>query len=502
MKDSLKFSFVMPGYKCDDHIFRAIESILDQDYQNYEIIPVLNGEWETKAQLITKLKERYGDKIELVDLQIGNLGNADNVGFEYSSGDIISHLQSDLYLMPGALRNWVEAFEDHPESKIVYSGYKLVSPNPLEIYYSNPYDRYHLECEPFIDGASPVRREAWKKWSTDLKSLVDWDWSLSVATEDTKPHYIKEPLYYAELPKPGGLSDDSSSNWVARRRAVQAKHDIPDRKICVTSFVDPQLALHLAKMIDADFRVHPGVKEHTYRLIYMYGFMCDEEELQRSTSVFFQHFGHKVIHWIGQDIASLCGTWNLTNAIHYCDMVLNRVDKHWVTTRKSADILKWMHLDPEEMYLPVEVDGNKDKIMAISVNDYGLADHLKKSMPDQEIRVNDLNCYITVHFDDRVTNVTHSLARGNHVISNQQYPYAYFIEGYTNVPELRKFMVHTIRRIIKTKPVMTNEEINHYKSRLNVQNFKRKLEKIAAKEINKYARLEDIAPGTRSLFDA
>ena len=49
----------------------------------------------------------------------------------------------------------------------------------------------------------------------------------------------------------------------------------------------------------------------------------------------------------------------------------------------------------------------QDKRLAISVNDPDLADQLKKAMPDQEIVINDVTAQITVHFDDRITNITH-----------------------------------------------------------------------------------------------
>src|SRR5574343_1145226 len=147
MRDDLKISFVIPGYKCDQYIVRAINSVIDQDYKNYEIIVVLNGEWDTKFELIQSLQQKYGDVIRVHSLEWGNLANANNYGFENSTGDIISHLSSDLYLMPGAARTWVEAFQENPKAGLVYSGYRFVSDDPTKVYLSNEYSRYRLECE-------------------------------------------------------------------------------------------------------------------------------------------------------------------------------------------------------------------------------------------------------------------------------------------------------------------------------------------------------------------
>ena len=90
------------------------------------------------------------------------------------------------------------------------------------------------------------------------------------------------------------------------------------------------------------------MKPHDYRLIYCYGFMCGEDDIQRSTSMFFQHFGHKIIHWAGPDINSLLGTWNINTAMYYMDMVLKRINQHWVTNKRDDGLLRWIHLEPEQ----------------------------------------------------------------------------------------------------------------------------------------------------------
>src|SRR4030067_2798098 len=354
LKDTLKCSFIIPGYKCDDVIFRNIESILDQDYKNYEIIPILNGQWDTKEDLIRSLKEKYSDKVNIVSIDTPGLGNANNVGIEHSTGDIISHLSSDLYLLPGTLRTWIEAFNENPDCGLVYSGYRLVSKAPMEVYYSNPYDRYWLECEPFIDGANPYRREFAVRWNTGLKSLIDWDWSLSV-TEKTKAFYIKEPLYYAEPPKEGGLSWNSYQFWKERRRQIQALHGIPDRKICLCSLIDQKYALVLAEMRGFDFRAYPGYKPHDYDLIYQYGFPADLNTIEMAVGVFFQHYKHKVIHWIGQDLLGFTQNkwWHVD---HFVQLGLSKVQNHFCITKKDFSLLNRRHINSEIVLPPIKYE--------------------------------------------------------------------------------------------------------------------------------------------------
>lgn len=501
MKDDLKVSFIVPGYKCDEYIDRNILSIFDQDYKNYEIVVVLNGEWNTRKDLLQSLKEKYGDKINLHWLPDGHLGRANNFGFEHSTGDIISHLSSDLYLVPGALRNWIDEFHEHPEAGMVYSGYKFVSNNPLEIYYSNEFDRYHLECENYIDGANPVRRVNWKPFSRDLKSLLDWDWALSVTEDGVKAHYIKEPLYYAEFPKQGGLSYDSDINWIRRRSDIQALHGIPDRKICCTSTMDSKYALDIAKQCGFDFRTYPGHKKHEYSLIYCYGFMCDLDSIQISTGIFHNHYGHKIVHWIGPDIKSLTNLrWMEVD--YYTQMVLAKIQNNFCISNNDSKILERLHLTPEVVLPPIKLENYDTKLDTISVNDYGLLNEFKKAMPDMEFKHNDLSSKITIHFEDRIGEVLKSICYGNYVISNIYFPGTYFIQGFTNHAELRKMITHTIRTILKTKPGVNEEDVNYYKERIQSSYFKNKLEKIAEKKYSKYARLQDIGLDTKGVFSA
>ena len=485
----LKCSFVIPGHKCDETVFRNVDSILDQDFRNYEVIVVLNGLWETKGELLKRLHETYGQKITVHSIETPGLGNANNFGFEHSTGDIISHLSSDLYLMPGALRNWVEAFNEHPDCDLVYSGYKIVSDNPRDIYYANPFNRHHLECENYIDGANPYRRKAARRWNTELKSLIDWDFALSLTDDGAKGHWIEEPMYYAEPPKAGGLSEDSNKNWVRRRREIQNLHHIPDRPICVTSPERYPFALQIAELCDFDFRVYPGHKPHEYSLIYSYGFPVGEESIQYSTGQFFHHFGHKAVHWTEADILSLLN-WPMKDCIYYTDMVLKRISQHFCMNKKHQDNLSRLGIEAEVVFPPLkEVPKLPKQERSVSVSDEDILNQLKRAMPDIEFKLNDYSCSISVHFSDDITNTIKAVLSGCHVITNEYVPGVHHVEAFQTVPELRRILVHNIRQILRKNELPDESVISDYTEKTKASYFKKKLEKIAEKKVSKYARL-------------
>jgi glycosyltransferase involved in cell wall biosynthesis len=492
MKDEEKVSVIIPGFRCHETICRTIDSVQDQDYKNVETVVVLNGEWNEKDELVRQLGEKYGDKISVMSIKEPGLGNAQNLGFKISHGDIILHLLSDNYLMPGALRTYMEALREHPECGFAYSGYRFISDDPSQVYMSNPFSLYHLKCENYIDGCSPYRRKFAPRWSTELKSLIDWDAMLQIA-EKTPGFYITEPTFYAEMPKPGGLSDDSNRNWIRRWKAVRELHNVPDRVICIASLDEPQYALRMAELLECDFRINPGFKPHEYRLIYAYSFNCSLERIQYNSSMFMRHLGHKLIHWIGSDLRELLKLrW--IDVDYFTSAVLKRISENWCMNFRDQDLLRKMGLTAEIVYPAIELpDILPEKSSAISVNDPAVIDQLRKAMPDLEFRCNDVSCGISVHHEDHPENIVKMLCAGNVIISTTPMAGVNYVQGYTNVPELRKMLVHAIRKVRKDGDKAEQETVDSYRAKCNPKKMKERLMKIAEKHIQKYGRLSDIS---------
>jgi len=184
----------------------------------------------------------------------------------------------------------------------------------------------------------------------------------------------------------------------------------------------------------------------------------------------------------------------------FVQMGLSKIQTNFCISRTDQQILDRMHINSELVYPPIRWESKKDPCEGISVNNEEVKYQLQKAMPDQIFKINDLNCPITIHFDDSMINVLKSICMGNIVITEKYIPSTYYIESYSNVPELRKMIVRSIRQIQKHKPQIVQEDLNDYRERTTPNHFRRKLEKIMEKKINKYARLEDIAPGAKGVF--
>ena len=297
-------SLVCPIYKTEKFLGRAIDSILDQDFQDWELICVCDGYSRKAKEIIGS----YNDKrIKIITISHAGACRARNEGAKLATGKYISFFSSDFYATPGMLRTWILTFGEHPEADFIYGGYSFPDRN---VYPSEEFDARQLETYNYIDGGFPLKREIWQKypWDEKIKSLNDWDFWLRIVKAGYKGYYMQNYYSYtAEYPRPGGLSYDSSQHWLERIRQIKLNNNVPLRKICVSSLGAPFHAKKVAKMLDADFIQMPSQKPHEYEMIYLLGFYPSLGE--KSAMVFSNAPPNckKVIHWLGSDIGQLWG---------------------------------------------------------------------------------------------------------------------------------------------------------------------------------------------------
>jgi hypothetical protein len=173
-------------------------------------------------------------------------------------------------------------------------------------------------------------------------------------------------FFIAEDAKPGGLSNDSHSNWEDRKAYVQEHGDVEPRDICVTSLGAPEHGIRTSKLLDAEYLTMPGFKAHHYKAVYLLGFYLREDPanpgfVTRShMDVFARNKGKNIVHWVGTDIYDLrwhCSfekikalkSWFKKNkVIHLCEAEF--------TQKELAEVgikAKIVPIPPEKLYEPM-----------------------------------------------------------------------------------------------------------------------------------------------------
>lgn len=116
-------SVIIPTYNRDKYISIAIDSVLNQSYQNFEIIIVDDGSTDTTKEIIAGYIREYGNKIRYFFQDNKGPGGAKNLGIRESKGKYITFLDSDDKLLKESLEERVAFLEQNPDVYLVFTDY-------------------------------------------------------------------------------------------------------------------------------------------------------------------------------------------------------------------------------------------------------------------------------------------------------------------------------------------------------------------------------------------
>lgn len=92
----MKLSIIVPIYNIEDYIEECIESIINQNYSDYEVLLIDDGSKDNSADVCKRyIKDK---RIKYFFKNNGGLSDARNFGIEKSTGDYIMFLDGDDFL--------------------------------------------------------------------------------------------------------------------------------------------------------------------------------------------------------------------------------------------------------------------------------------------------------------------------------------------------------------------------------------------------------------------
>lgn len=120
MKENV-VSLIIPIYNQEKYLAECIESVINQDYKNIEIILVNDGSSDSSIDICRKYQE-IDSRITIAEKENGGLSSARNYGLELASGEYISFVDSDDFISPTYVSNLYKAMTS-TDSDISMCGY-------------------------------------------------------------------------------------------------------------------------------------------------------------------------------------------------------------------------------------------------------------------------------------------------------------------------------------------------------------------------------------------
>lgn len=120
MNTERKVSVIITAYNQKELVCQSIDSILDQTYENIEIIVVDDGSSDETGPY---LNERYPDTIQYFYQSNQGQAAARNHGLRRATGYYVQFLDGDDLLLPDKIQKQIRLLEERPEYQAAYCDY-------------------------------------------------------------------------------------------------------------------------------------------------------------------------------------------------------------------------------------------------------------------------------------------------------------------------------------------------------------------------------------------
>ena len=192
----MKISIVTISYNQKQYLKACIDSILTQTGCELEYIVVDAGSTDGSRELI----ESYGEQVIKVFERDDGPADGLNKGFERATGDVYGFINSDDYLLPGALKRVTEFFVAHPHNAFM-TGHGFTED---EFVHRTPVSPSVLTAQAMLHRAAVMFQqttfftaEQFKKvggFNRQNRTCWDYELFLNLLQHQATHHIVKEDL--------------------------------------------------------------------------------------------------------------------------------------------------------------------------------------------------------------------------------------------------------------------------------------------------------------------
>jgi glycosyltransferase involved in cell wall biosynthesis len=220
-------SVVLPTFNGEDRVLRAINSVLQQYYADFELLVVDDGSSDNTARVVERLRNY---RLRLIRLEV-NAGPyaARARAIEAARGGLIAFIDDDDEWLPGKLALQVALFRSQPNLALVHSAVVDVFPDGasrVRTLHRRANDYRENLCQDRLATSSVVVRrssiEAAGGFDTSLRAFGDWDLWLRILRHQ-RAAAVPQPLVTVNL-RPGSIQRGSVEAFEHTRSIVVDRH--------------------------------------------------------------------------------------------------------------------------------------------------------------------------------------------------------------------------------------------------------------------------------------
>lgn len=197
----MKFSITIPAYK-SKFLKEAIESVMSQTYQDWELIIVDDCSPENLFSIVKPYIEDYRVRYYRNDKNCGAVDVVDNwnISLGYCTGDYVICIGDDDRLLPSCLEEYKKLIEKHPNLNVYHAKTQIIDEDGNIVDYQEERPEFETVDEMIL-----------YQWKDNRKQFLG-DFLISRNWLNKNGGYVKFPLGYS--------SDWATANLAAKERGI------------------------------------------------------------------------------------------------------------------------------------------------------------------------------------------------------------------------------------------------------------------------------------------
>ena len=197
LSNSPKVSVIIPCYNYGKFLDKAVNSILDQTFQDFEIIIVNDG--STDKETLDVLKNYQKPKTKVITIENQGVCVARNTGIELANGEYILPLDADDEVGRTYLEKAVKILDENSNVGIVCCKARFIGSKFWMDPFLNGYKFPDILLFNTIGNSSVFRKSDWKiagGYNKVMKNgWEDYNFWLSIIALKRDVRFIPEPLF-------------------------------------------------------------------------------------------------------------------------------------------------------------------------------------------------------------------------------------------------------------------------------------------------------------------
>ena len=253
-------SIVVPIYNVEKYLEKCIKSIMEQTYENIEIILVDDGSIDNSSQICDYWKEKE-ERISVIHKKNGGLSSARNSGIDMAKGEYIFFLDSDDYISKYTIEELYKNIEQANAEIAISNRYHVFENGKKKVKFKKEKESIIFSKEKAIFELNNFRyfdmSACGKLFKTELfkevkfpvgKKSEDFFVMYKLFELSNRIIYNSEPYYYYYQRK-GSITKSKSINTdfldAAREQMNYIEKRHPNLKNCVrTAYVSANMTVY------------------------------------------------------------------------------------------------------------------------------------------------------------------------------------------------------------------------------------------------------------------